>query len=361
MAVGPGHRRRMPRRRLLSIELGGAAVICAIAVAVAVGISQATSSPACMSAASFAVAAGSAQDAAQGAAQDSAAGSAQGSAAQEAAAGAVQGMAQDQTSGVTQGQTSGEATHYVLQPGNGNCSYPAANTAQYFVALSPAEYGIAAACGSYIEVTGPDGSVTAEVVDQCPPCQSGHIDLGEPAFSQIAPLAAGLVSVSYHTIVDPPLPGPLAFRVKEGSSAYWLALLPINNGNPITSVRVSSASHGWQDLSRASYNYWLAPSGMGAGPFTVQLTDSAGHQVTVTGISLAPGVVQATSTWMYGAGAAAAAVPAAAAPGGAATSASPTPPGPSPAGTSASPTPSRSAPVPVAAARRPTASPTPSC
>ena len=321
MAVGPGHRRRMPRRRLLSIELGGAAALCAIALAVAVGISQATSSPACASV-----------------------------------------ISPSQTSGetVSQSQTSGEATHYVLQPGNGNCSYPAANTDQMYAALSPAEYGSAAACGSYVEVTGPDGSVTVQVVDQCPECRAGHIDLSEQAFGRIAQLSAGLVPVTYHTIIDPPLPAPLSLRVKEGSSPYWLALLPIGSGNPITSVRVSSASHGGQDLARASYNYWLAPSGMGMGPFTVQLTDSVGHQATVTGISLTPGVVQATGRWMYGTGA-----PVAAA----------APPGPSAARTTHSPGPKRTAagpsaartthgPAPVRTTLSPNlaaASPTPSC
>jgi expansin (peptidoglycan-binding protein) len=321
MAIGPSHRRRIPRRRLLGIEIGGAVALGAIAVAVAVGVSQATSSPAC---ASVMTVTGPVRAA--------------------AASGAL-------------GQTTGEATHYVLQPGDGNCSYPAANTDQLHVALSPGEYGAAAACGSYLQVTGPDGSVTAEVVDQCPECQAGHIDLSEQAFAKIAPLSAGLVPVTYHTIVDPPLPAPLSLRVKEGSSAYWLALLPIGSGNPVTSVRVSSPSKGWESLTRASYNYWLATSGMGPGPFTVQLTDSVGHQVTVTGISLSPGVVQATGTSMYGAGASAAVAAAPAVPAatvGTTRSAAP-------ARTSASPLPSRAAPVPSTAVKLAAASPTPSC
>lgn len=320
MAVGPSsHRRRIPRRRLLGIELGGAVVLGAIAVAVAVGVSQATSSPACASVVT------------------------------------VAGPARAAAAAQAQGQTSGEATHYVLQPGDGNCSYPAANTDPLYVALSPAEYGAAAACGSYLEVSGPDGSVTAEVVDQCPDCQSGHIDLSEEAFARIAALSAGLVPVTYHTIIDPPLPAPLSLRVKEGSSAYWLALLPISNGNPITSVRVSSPTKGSQDLTRASYNYWIAASGMGPGPFTVQLTDSVGHQVTLTGISLTPGVVQSTGTSMYGAGAAVSV--ASAAPTAPPVTHSPAP---TPARTTVSPAPSRAALVP-AAAKLATASRTPSC
>ena len=108
----------------------------------------------------------------------------------------------------------------------GNCSYPSPPAGQLYVALPPSEYGGSAACGSYLQVSGPDGSVTVEVVDQCPECQAGHIDLSEQAFAKIAPLSAGLVPVTYRTIADPPLPAPLSMLVKAGSSAYYLALLP---------------------------------------------------------------------------------------------------------------------------------------
>jgi expansin len=205
------------------------------------------------------------------------------------------------------GTVTGTATHYVLA-GTGNCSYPSPPADGLFVALSPAEYDGAAACGSYVEVSGPDGSVTAEVIDQCPPCAAGHVDLSEAAFARIAPLSAGLVPVSYRTVADPALPGPVSLRVKEGSSPYWLALLAQNTGNPLASVQVEGLSGGWQNLARADYNYWIATSGAGPGPFTVRLTDTAGHQITVRGIALEPGAVQGTGTPMYGAGAAAAPV-----------------------------------------------------
>jgi expansin len=259
------------------------------------------------------------------------------------------------------GTSAGTATHYVLS-GTGNCSYPSPPADGLFVALSPAQYDGAAACGSYVELSGPDGSVTAEVIDQCPPCATGHVDLSEAAFSRIAPLSAGLVSVSYRTVADPALAGPISLRVKEGSSPYWLALLAQNTGNPLASVQVAGPSGGWQNLTRADYNYWLAASGAGPGPFTVRLTDTAGHQVTVPGIALEPGVVQDTGTPMYGAGAAAA--PVAPAP---ATTASTPAPAPAarrpraPVSTMASPAPTRTPTAPgqvlVTTPRPPAATP----
>jgi expansin (peptidoglycan-binding protein) len=197
------------------------------------------------------------------------------------------------------GETSAQtATHYVLQ-GLSNCSYPSPPADGLYVALSPSEYRSAAACGGYLQVSGPDGSVRVKVVDQCPGCAAGHIDLSESAFAKIAPLSAGLVHVSYTLLSDPPLPGPVSIEVKQGSSRYWLALLADNTGNPLASVQVETSA-GWLSLERASYNYWIAPSGSGPGPFTVRLTDTQGHRVTVPGITLSPGAVQSTKSWMYG-------------------------------------------------------------
>jgi expansin (peptidoglycan-binding protein) len=243
---------------LLGLGVAGAS----IAVAAAVGIGQAVGSPAC----------------------------------------ALELPAAQAGTAVQAATVSGIATYFRSPPGN--CSYPSAPADGLYVALSPSEYASAAACGGYLEVHGPDGSVRVEVVDQCPECAAGHIDLSPAAFAKIAPLSAGQVSVSYAHLANPALPGPLGLRVKEGSSRYWLALLATNTGNPLAAVAVRTASGGWHDLARADYNYWIAASGVGDGPFTVRLTDTAGHQVTVGGIALSPGVVQGTGTYMYGAGSA---------------------------------------------------------
>jgi len=242
-----------PRWRWRLFGIGGGGVVAAVVLAV--GLGQVTQSRAC--------------------------------AAVMAAAGA----------GGTSGQT---ATHYVLQ-GLPNCSYPDAPSDGLYVALPPSEYASAAACGGYLQVSGPDGSVRVKVVDQCPDCAPGHIDLSEAAFARLAPLSAGLIGVSYAPVSNPPLPGPVSVEVKQGSSQYWLALLADNTGNPLASVQVQTSS-GWLSLARASYNYWIAQSGSGPGPFTVRLTDTQGHQATVSGITLSPGAVQQTGTWMYGGG-----------------------------------------------------------
>jgi len=195
---------------------------------------------------------------------------------------------------------SGIATHYVLQAGGGNCSYPGPPASHLFVALSAPEYDGAAPCGSYLLVKGPRGSVRVEVIDQCPECKAGHIDLSEPAFAKLAPLVKGIIGVSYHTIANPPLPAPVAFLVKNGSSRYWLALIVMNTGNAIASVQLETAPGRWLKLAHANWNAWIAQHGAGPGPYTVRVTDKLGHQVTIHDVALKPGAVQRTKTWMYG-------------------------------------------------------------
>jgi expansin (peptidoglycan-binding protein) len=259
---------------------------------------------------------------------------------------------------------SGTATHYVLT-GLPNCSYPSPPADDLFVALPPSQYDGAAACGGFMTVTGPDGSVTVQVIDQCPDCAAGHIDLSEPAFAKLAPLSAGLINVRYQYLADPPLPGPITMEVKSGSSQYWLALLADNTGNPLASVQVETASGGWISLGRASYNYWIAQSGAGDGPFTVRLTDTEGNKVTVRNVALDPGAVQSTGVYMYGAGSAPAqpaaastsAAPSSAAPATSARASSSVSPA-SPAAASVNRAGAAPAPRPTAAAPSPTPSAT---
>jgi len=193
------------------------------------------------------------------------------------------------------------ATHYTLWGGGGNCSYPGPPADKLFVAMSPPEYNSAGSCGSYLEVTGPTGKkVRVEVIDQCPECKAGHIDLSFPAFAKLAPLKAGLISVSYHTIKNPVLPGPLAFLVKPGSSRYWLALIVINTGNAVHSVQIRTSPGHWRTLQHVNWNAWIVQNpGPGPGPFTIRVTDTQHHTVTVGGIALKPGKVQHTRTYMY--------------------------------------------------------------
>ena len=109
--------------------------------------------------------------------------------------------------------------------------------------------------------------------------------------------------VTYRAVIDPPLSGPLTFRMKEGTSQYWFAVLVGGHGNPLSSVEAKAGGSAWRAATRQVYNYWVIDAGLGSGPYTIRVTDVYGHQAVAAGIRLAPGQTQQTTVRMYGSGA----------------------------------------------------------
>jgi expansin len=169
----------------------------------------------------------------------------------------------------------GIATYYDAT-GAGNCSFDPTGDLNV-AAMNAEQYARSAACGECVRVEGPKGVVTVRIVDQCPECQRGHLDLSREAFAQVATLADGRVPVRW-TVVACDVGGSLAYRFKEGSSQYWTALQVRNHRLPIRSLELRSGS-GWVDLPRESYNYFVAAQGVGTGAFTVRVTSSDGQQL----------------------------------------------------------------------------------
>jgi expansin len=164
-----------------------------------------------------------------------------------------------------------------------------------YASLPPGQYGDGADCGAYLTVTGPHGTVQAEIVDMCPGCTATQVDLSTAAFERIQPMADGTAPVTYQLARDPALPGPLAVRIQPGSTSGSLALQVLNHGNPLTRVQVNG-----QDLTPRPDGYWVAPGGAGSGPFLVNVTDALGNTAALTGITFRPGAVQRTTVLMYG-------------------------------------------------------------
>jgi expansin (peptidoglycan-binding protein) len=197
---------------------------------------------------------------------------------------------------------SGKATFYDLGSGTGNCSFPSSPADDLFVALGPDQYAGGAACGTYLDVTGPKGKVRVKVTDSCPECAAGHLDLSRTAFKKIGAEVDGIIAITYRTVVNPSVPGPLSVRIKEGSSQYWFAALIDNHGNQLRSVSVARAGGTPHAAKRADYNYWIIDSGAGSGPFKIKVSDVYGRSATVSGIALSPGRVQRTTTRLSGSG-----------------------------------------------------------
>ena len=198
------------------------------------------------------------------------------------------------------GVTTGQAYYYSPARGQGACSFGTLARRGLYVSLGAAQYAGGAACGSYLEVTGPAGSVRAEVVDSCPGCSHGGIDMSEAAFARVARASAGTAGVSYTLVRDPRVAGPLELRVANSASRDWLAVQVLNNGNPVTAVAVQPVGGGrWRAMRLSPNDYWAVAAGAGPGPFRVRVSDMFGDSAVASGVRLAPGTVQRAGASLY--------------------------------------------------------------
>jgi expansin (peptidoglycan-binding protein) len=177
---------------------------------------------------------------------------------------------------------SGIATYYAAT-GNGACLFGESPDDLLVAALNADEYDNARWCGAYVQVTGPNGAVTVRIVDLCPECHTGHLDLSAPAFAVIAPLYLGVAPITWQ-VVSPPLSGPIAYHFKDGSNQWWTAVQVRHSRNPIAQLEYWSGS-AWVSVPRTSYNYFVQTEpGLGPGPYAFRVTDGYGHALTDSGI-----------------------------------------------------------------------------
>jgi endoglucanase len=197
----------------------------------------------------------------------------------------------------------GRALFYDPGTALGSCTLGPFRTSGWYASLSRRQFAHGHACGTYLDVQGPAGTVRAEVVDMCPTCHSRTIVLSRSAYGQVGDPRPGVAPVTYQWLADPKLPGPLALRVSAPAPDV-LAVQVINNGNRLTSVAISRSPAGpafpaWHRLQLDPDNFWVTRGITSPGPFTVQIVDALGHHVLLPGVTLIPGTVTRTGSWMY--------------------------------------------------------------
>jgi expansin (peptidoglycan-binding protein) len=176
----------------------------------------------------------------------------------------------------------GIATYYDAT-GAGACMFDPSPDDLRVAAMNAEEYDQATACGAYVRVEGPEGHVTVRIVDLCPECKAGHLDLSREAFAQIAELALGRVDIRWQ-VISPPLTGPIAYHFKDGSNQWWTAVQVRNHRNPVAKLEYLNGEGQWVDVPRTSYNYFVQASGMGPGPYAFRVTDIYGNELVDHGI-----------------------------------------------------------------------------
>ncbi|MEQ1831836.1 MAG: expansin EXLX1 family cellulose-binding protein [Candidatus Eisenbacteria bacterium] len=192
---------------------------------------------------------------------------------------------------------SGSATFYSYATGAGACSYVGNDFSPNVVAVGPADYAGSQMCGRLLRVTGPLGSVDVRVVDLCPSCGPGELDMNAPAFAAIANPLAGSATVSWTTIPDDD-PGTIFLQLINGGNPFFMQILPLYSRYGIASLEYLGPS-GFVAARRESYNYFTLDGALGvplplASPFTIRLTDVNGQQLVMGTIPLVAGHLHAS-------------------------------------------------------------------
>ncbi len=202
-------------------------------------------------------------------------------------------LGEDDDDGVADGSCddpavhTGEGTWYELNGNPVNCGYPTDQLQPYYAALNSSQYGNADYCGACLEVRGPAGSVELMIVDQCPTCAHGDVDLSPAAFEQIAALEEGRVDIEWNVVPCSTTPDAMSYRIKEGSSQWWTAIQVVGHKTPLAKLEARQGD-AWVEVPRLDYNYFVADQGLGEGPYDLRITDVLGQSVEDSGIPLVP-------------------------------------------------------------------------
>jgi expansin (peptidoglycan-binding protein) len=154
----------------------------------------------------------------------------------------------------------GKATWYNAD-GSGNCSFPKRSSPVLVAAMNESQYGNADFCGACLRVKGPKGTVLVEVVDRCPGCKPGQLDLSKDAFSRIADLRTGVISIEWQAVACESK-APMQYYYKDGTSQWWTALQVRRHRYPITKLEVQKSGQ-WVSLKRERYNFFVDAKGFG--------------------------------------------------------------------------------------------------
>jgi expansin (peptidoglycan-binding protein) len=174
---------------------------------------------------------------------------------------------------------SGEGTYYDAD-GTGNCGFAASS--EHVAAMNNPDWDGSSVCGSCAEVTGPNATITVRIVDRCPECASGDLDLSMAAFDMIADHAAGRVPITWHQVECASGSG-MTIHVDGGANPYYLAVNVRDHRQPLLSVERRLPSGSWVSLARQEYNVWVESPVEGAPVETMHLraTDIHGASIEV--------------------------------------------------------------------------------
>lgn len=174
----------------------------------------------------------------------------------------------------------GEGTYYngVAGSTSGNCSLPVDAGDTLHCALNTLDYDNSNACGASIKVSGPKGSVVLKVVDRCPECAEGDVDMTEEAFEQIADVIDGRVDIEWEFVSSSEIesPGTIKVNFKSGSSEFWTAIQFRDIEHAISDMEYKDTNGSWIAVNRELFNFFIEPNGIPS-PMDLRVTSILGE------------------------------------------------------------------------------------
>jgi len=196
----------------------------------------------------------------------------------------------------------GEATAYGMETTGGNCSFPKDEYYQdmMYAALNSKQYINDLGCGMcavVVSTEAPYKPIRVRVIDKCPECKHGDLDLSDKAYKALTNKDPGRKKITWALIpcdVDiagyPALVKPgsdVKFQFKSGSSASWTEIKVYNTRYPVSKLEVK-VKDKYVRLTRRNYNYWYRKGepGLGNGPFDFRVVLADGSFIDVKGVEM---------------------------------------------------------------------------
>lgn len=198
----------------------------------------------------------------------------------------VEDNAKDPTVFCNDASHTGEGTYYdgVAGTSNGHCSLPVASNDFLHVAMNSKDYDGSNSCGACVDITGPKGRITATVVDECPECAPGDIDMTEEAFSQIADVTDGRIDISWQ-YVPCDLSETISINFKDGASEHWSAIQFRDTEHAVAKMEYQLASGDWEEVEREDYNFFVNSDGIES-PMYLRTTSILGEALEFENVIL---------------------------------------------------------------------------
>ncbi|KAG6616015.1 RlpA-like double-psi beta-barrel domain [Phytophthora cinnamomi] len=177
----------------------------------------------------------------------------------------------------------GYGTVYTLSsPSDGNCnfmSWPDDAVTKY-AALNAEQWEETMNCGRCAQVSCTDASCAGQaseivyIMDQCPGCAYGDLDLSPDVFESITGQSYTKLSIEWQ-FVDCPISSSVQYCLKTGSSEFWVAVQPANFVSGVQSLSING-----QETSVIDSAYYFLIDGSGE-----SVADLSSVSISLTGVN----------------------------------------------------------------------------